>query len=44
MLPPVQLFRNVKGELTVARCIHQLSTDGRIEFLKIQNLEGPETG
>ena len=44
MLPPVRLLRNVKGEPTVARCIHQLSTDGRLEFLKIQNLERPETG
>lgn len=44
MLPPVQLLWNVKGELTVARCIHQLSTDGCIWFLKIQNLERPETG
>lgn len=34
MLPLVKLLRNVKGELTVARCIQQLSTDGRIEFLK----------
>lgn len=44
VLPLVQLFRNVKGELTVTQCIHQLSTDHHIEFLKIQNLEGPETG
>ena len=34
VLPPVQLLWNVRGEPTVARCIHQLSTDGRVEFLK----------
>lgn len=41
VLPLVPLLQNVKGELTVARCIRQLSADGRIGFLRIQNLERP---